>query len=316
MGAVVTPLAAPTAADEQRVFERNGVLAGVLAFTLWGAFPIYFKVASGVAALEMLAHRIVWAVPFGLLIILLRRQWPLVREVFATPRTLALLVLSASFISINWLVYIWAVQNEQIFQASLGYYINPLMLMLVGIVFLNDKLRATQLLAIGLAAAGVAVLTVSGGRFPFLSLTLATSFTVYSVVRKRVVVGAMPGLFVETLVLFPLAAVYLWWVVRAGTSPFQPENPGVVGLLLLAGPFTVLPLLFFAVAAKRLRLSTIGFLQFIGPSGQFLVGLYYGEPLTWPHMVCFGFIWTAVVVFVFDVWRSGRRGGVPPAAVV
>ncbi len=299
-----TPAGARAGFDTQ---TRNGVLCGVLAFAMWGAFPIYFKVATGVEALEMLAHRIVWAVPFGLLIILARRQWPEVKRAVADRRTLGYLCLSAAFISINWLVYIWAVQNEQIFQASLGYYINPLLLVLAGFVFLGERLRRAQVAAVALAATGVGVLVVSGGEFPVVSLTLAASFTVYGIIRKRVVVGAMPGLFIETIVLLPVAAVYLIWLMVHGNSAFVTSNPTLAMLLLLAGPLTVLPLLLFAIAARRLRLATIGFLQFIGPTGQFMVGLYYGEMLTTAGMVCFTLIWLAVALFVFDALRGEKQ---------
>jgi len=221
---------------------RSGVMAGVLAFSMWGALPIYFIIAEGVSAIEMLLHRVVWAVPFGALIIFARRQWPDVRAAFANRRTFGLLVLSAVVISINWLVYIWASQHGFIFQASLGYYINPLMLMLVGYVLFGEQLRRFQVGAVILATIGVAVLTISGGEFPLISITLAVTFTIYGVIRKRVVVGAMPGLFVELLVLFPMSAIYLGMLVNGDTSPFTLNDPGMVGLLLLAGPITVLPL--------------------------------------------------------------------------
>ncbi len=274
---------------------------------MWGAFPIYFKLADGVSAPEMLLHRIVWAVPFGALIILARQQWPDVKRAFADRRTFGFLTLSALTISGNWLVYTWAVQNGQIFQASLGYYINPIVLVLVGYLFMGERLRRMQVGAVLLATTGVAILTISGGEFPLISITLAISFTVYGVIRKQIVVGAMPGLFVEMLVVFPVAAVLLTMVLHRGASPFSPDNPTMLGLLLLAGPLSVLPLMFFSVAARRLRLSTIGFLQFIGPTGQFLVGYYYGEALTVPHLICFGFIWTAVALFIFDVLWSRRK---------
>lgn len=283
------------------------MLSGVLAFTMWGAFPIYFKIAEGVSAMEMLMHRIVWSVPFGALIVAARRQWPEIGRAIADRRTLGFLALSAVVIAVNWLVYTWAVQNSQVFQASLGYYINPLMLVVVGSVFLGERLRQMQLVAVLLAAAGVTVLAVSGGQFPFISIALATSFTVYGVIRKQINVGAMPGLFIETLLLFAPSAIYLTIVVQSGASPFTPGNPAMVALLLMAGPLTVLPLLFFAIAARRLRLSTLGFLQFIGPTGQFMVGYYYGEELTIPHIVCFGLIWTAVALFILDVSLTGRR---------
>lgn len=286
---------------------RNGVLCGVLAFAMWGAFPIYFKIATGVDALEMLAHRIVWAVPFGLIIVLARRQWPEVMRALRDRRTLGYLCLSAAFISVNWLVYIWAVQNERIFQASLGYYINPLLLVFAGYLFLGERLRRAQWAAVALATAGVAVLAISGGEFPAVSLVLAMSFTIYGLIRKRVVVGAMPGLFIETIVLLPVAATYLMWVIVNGSAAFTASNPTLAILLLLAGPLTVLPLLFFAIAARRLRLATIGFLQFIGPTGQFMVGIYYGETLSTADLVCFTLIWLAVALFVFDALRGGER---------
>jgi len=294
-----------TQADE--AYVRTGVLAGVLAFSIWGAFPIYFKIAHGVGAFEMLFHRIVWAVPFGLAIILARRQWPEVRRIFGDRRCLSYLSLSSLFITVNWLVYIWAVQNEQVYQASLGYYINPLMFLLTGFLFLGERLRRPQVVAVALATVGVLVLTFAGGQFPYASIVVAVSFTVYGFVRKQIDVGAMPGLFVETVILFPLAAAGLWYLLATGQAVFSLSDPTMASLLLLAGPLTVLPLMLFAVAARRLRLATIGFLQFIGPTGQFLVGYYYGEPLTVPHIICFSLIWIAVIVFVTDVWFNGRK---------
>jgi chloramphenicol-sensitive protein RarD len=273
---------------------------------LWGFLPIYFKVVESVAPFEVLAHRIIWAVPFGLPIILLRRQWPDVKRAVTSRRTLALLSLSAVLIAVNWGVYITAVQRDEIFQASLGYYINPLMYVLIGIAFFRERLRRPQLAAVALAAIGVAVLTFSGGRLPLIALTLATSFTIYGVIRSRVVVGGMPGLFIETLVLFPLAAAYMLWLASRGAAAFGPQDPGLAATLLLAGPFTVMPLLAFALAARRLQLSTIGIMQFISPTLQFAVGLAYGEPLTAAHRVCFALIWVAVTVFSVDAWRVSR----------
>jgi len=289
---------------------RNGLLAGGLAFLIWGAFPIYFKVVGDISALEMLAHRIVWAVPFGALIISARRQWPDVRSAIGNPRVLGMLLLSAFLITINWIVYIWAVQHEQVFQASLGYYINPLILVLVGFLFLGERLRRMQTVAVILAAAGVAVLTFSGGVFPYLSITLAFSFAAYGIVRKKVAIGAMPGLFVETLVLLPFAATYLAVLILNGSAVFTLSNPGMAGILLFSGPLTVMPLLLFAVAARQLPLSTIGFLQFIAPTGQFLVGYYYGETLTAAHLVCFSLIWSAVLVFIIDVSQNSKSPGI------
>ena len=214
-------------------------------------------------------------------------------------------------LGVNWLVYIWAVQNDQIFQGSLGYYINPLIYVLVGVVFFGERLRRLQVGAVVLAAAGVSVLTISGGEFPLIALTLATTFTIYGVIRSRVVVGGMTGLFVETLVLFPAACAWLLWLSIGDAAVFGADDTGASVLLTLAGPVTVLPLLFFALAARRLRLSTIGFMQFIAPTLQFLVGLAYGEMLTGPHIACFALIWLAVILFSSDALRQSRAAAAP-----
>jgi chloramphenicol-sensitive protein RarD len=280
----VTPEPDPTGSRQR---TREGLLTALIAYTLWGVLPIYFKIVEAVPAVEVLAHRVLWAVPFGLPIVLLRRQWPEVMRALRTPRMLGLLALAALLIAVNWLVYIWAVQNALIFQASLGYYINPLMYVLVGVIFFGERLRRPQSLAVLLAAAGVAVLTISGREFPLISLTLATSFTIYGTIRSRVVIGGMPGLFVETLVLLPAAGAYLFWLAGRDAIVFASGDWAMSGTLMLAGPFTVIPLLCFALAARRLRLSTIGVMQFIAPTLQFLVGLAYGEVLTGPHVVCF-----------------------------
>jgi len=293
---------------------REGLIAALIAYTFWGFLPIYFKLVETVPASEVLAHRILWAVPFGLPIVLVRRQWPEVVQALRTRRTLGLLALSAVLIAVNWLAYIWAVQNELIFQASLGYYINPLMWVLVGVLFFGERLRRMQTGAVLLAGAGVAVLTISGREFPLIALTLATTFTIYGTIRSRVVIGGMPGLFIETLVLLPAAAAYLLWIASRDVAVFVSGDWSMAGMLMLAGPVTVLPLLCFALAARRLRLSTIGFMQFLAPTLQFLIGLAYGEVLTGPHIVCFTLIWTAVTVFSWDAWRQSRTGEAVAAA--
>lgn len=286
---------------------RDGLIAAFIAYLMWGVLPVYFKMVSDVAVFEVLVHRIVWAVPFGAVIIIWRRQWPEVRRALGNARILGFLTLAAVLIAGNWFVYIWAVQNDQIFQASLGYYINPLLFTLAGVLLFGEKLRTFQTAAVFLAAAGVLVLTFSRGQIPVIALTLGTLFTIYGVIRKRIVVGGMPGLFVETLVLLPLSATYLIWIMSTGDSAFTLSNPSMVGMLLLAGPATVLPLLYFALAARRLSLSTLGFMQFIAPTLQFMVGLYYGEVLTTAHAVCFGLVWIAVGLFSWDAWRASRR---------
>lgn len=285
---------------------REGVICAFIAFALWGVFPVYFVIVKEVSAIELLLHRIIWSVPFGAAIIQLRRQWPEVIRALRHRRTLMFLTLSALVITGNWLVYIWAVQLEQINQASLGYYINPLLFALAGVVIFGERLRKAQTTAVILAAIGVGILTVRGGQFPAMALFLGTAFAVYGVIRKQVDVGGMPGLFIETIVLLPFALVYLVWLMLEGDAAFTPADPYLAGLLLFAGPFTVTPLLFFALAARRLNLSTIGMMQFIAPTLQFVIAVSYGETLTVAHVVCFALIWLAVILFSVDAWLTSR----------
>ncbi len=283
-----------------------GVLLGLGAYTLWGVFPVYFKLVAEVAPLEILTHRILWAVPFGALIVLARRQWREVVRAFSDPRTVAWLALAAVSIALNWLIYIWAVQHDRILESSLGYYINPLMYVVAGIWIFSESLSRLQLIAVLFAAIGVAVLTISLGEFPWVAVSLAALFTAYGVIRKQAPVGAMPGLFVETVLLFLPALACMLWLGAHQRLEFGNEA-GMSLMLLSAGPITVVPLLLFAVAAKRLELITIAFMQFLGPTLQFLIGLWYGERLTTAHVICFGFVWAAVVVFSVDALQKQRR---------
>jgi chloramphenicol-sensitive protein RarD len=292
---------------EARSDRRDGLLAALIAYVMWGVFPIYFVFVASVATTEVLAHRVLWAVPFGALIIHFRHQWPEVKNALALAKTVIWLAFAAIFISANCLIYIWATQNEQVLQASLGYYINPLMYVFVGVLFLKERLRRAQIIALLLAAIGVAYLTVSGGQFPVIAISLAVLFTSYGVIRKQVAVGAMPGLFIETVILFPFSLAWLAWLIHLGSASFPAAGLSMSLLLVLAGPLTVLPLLFFAVGARLLPLSIVGLMQYIAPSLQFIVGISLGEKLTVAHLVCFGFIWTAIAVFSFDAVYNQRR---------
>jgi len=285
---------------------RNGIIAALIAYISWGVLPLYFILVKDVGSLELLVHRIIWAIPFGALIIHVRRQWSEVRRALTHRQMLGYLIASAILIAGNWLVYIWAVQQEQIFQASLGYYINPLLFAVVGVFLFGEKLRKPQIVAISLAAVGVAILATRGSEFPAIAIFLGTSFTIYGVIRKKVVIGGMPGLFIETLVLLPFSLAYLYWITQAGAATFSFSDPSMAMLLVLAGPITVVPLLCFALAARRLNLSTVGMMQFIAPTLQFFVGVAYGEELTLAHILCFTCIWIAVVIFSLDAWRSSR----------
>ena len=289
---------------KRRADQRAGVAAGVAAYTIWGFFPVYFKLIEAATPAEILVHRIVWAVPFGALVLYLRRQWPDVRNAFRNKATIFWLACSAICIAANWLIYVWAVHNERIIEASLGYFINPLMYVAVGVFAFSESLSRMQLTSVVLAAIGVAYMTFVGGVFPWVALTLAAVFTIYGVIRKQVSIGAMPGLFVETALVFPLAFAYLLWLLLAGQSALTAGNVSLSTMLVMAGPLTVIPLWMFAAAARKLTLTTVGFLQFICPTLQFLVGLYYGETLTAADVIAFVFIWAAIALFIADAAKK------------
>jgi len=286
---------------------REGIIAALAAYLMWGILPVYFVMVREVDASEVLAHRVMWAIPFGALILQYRRQWSEVARALTDRSTLAWLSLSAIFIAINWFIYIWAIQDGRILETSLGYYINPLTNMLVGVLFFGERLRSNQLLAVMLATVGVLILAISGGVFPWVALSLAVTFTVYAAVRKKVVVGGMPGLFIETVLLLPFACLWLGYLYLSSHLAFASGTDSIRLMLVMAGPVTVLPLLCFALAARRLPLMTIGFMQFLSPTLQFFTGIYYGEDLTTAHVFCFGFIWTAAAVFVFDALRATKK---------
>lgn len=283
------------------------MVAGLTAYLIWGFLPVYFKTVGSVDPLEVLVHRVIWAVPFGAVILAARRQWPEVRRALTHKAMLGWLSLSALFIGINWLIYIWAIQDERIFETSLGYYISPLINMMVGVWFFRERLRRLQAVAVALAAVGVLVLTISGGKLPIVALALAITFMIYAVIRKRVVIGGMPGLFVETLLLAPFALAWFIWLSVSGQALFASGNSWLTFWLVMAGPVTALPLLCFALAARRLPLTTIGFMQFLAPTLQFCTGIYYGEQLTTAHLICFACIWTAVLFFSYDAIRAGTK---------
>lgn len=293
----------------QQPDSRAGLISGLSAYFMWGLFPIYFVATKAVPATEILAHRILWSLPFGLLILIFRHQIGDTLKAIRNPKTLGLLALASISLAANWGVYIYAIQIEQIFQGSLGYYINPLIYVLVAVLFFGERLSRLQGAAITLAFVGVLVLTVYGGQFPVISLFLAISFTAYGVLRKLIDIGAMPGLFIEVLVLIIPAITYLLWLGNTDSLVFG-DSTYLSWMMVAAGPITVLPLLAFAFAARRIRLSTLGVLQFVGPTMQFLCGIYFGEPFTTAHAICFTLIWIGVILFAWDGWRVSR---LPPA---
>jgi chloramphenicol-sensitive protein RarD len=286
---------------------RGAVFAGVACYTLWGVLPLYLHAvaAAGPAPLEVIAHRALWSVPWAGLLVLVAGQVRQCAEVLRSPRILGLLVVSALLIALNWTLYVWAVAHGRLLEGSLGYYINPLMNMALGAVLFRERLDAVGWGAIALAVIGVGVQTLALGHPPYISIVLALTFATYGLIRKQVSAEAQTGLFVECLVLAPLSLGYILWLEGHGGGHFGAHLQPTV-LLLLAGPVTVVPLMLFAWAARRLPLSTIGFLQFIGPTLQFLIGVEGGESLTTARAISFGFIWAGVLLFAFGAWRKTR----------
>jgi chloramphenicol-sensitive protein RarD len=288
--------------------RRAGLMLGVGAYLLWGVMPLYFKAIAEVAPTEIVAHRIVWSLIFLAALASLWRKWPAIRAAASTPQVLATLVVTALLIGINWLLFIYAVVSGHVLEASLGYYLNPLVNVLLGVLLLKERLSVAQAAAAGLAAAGVAVLAAGAGSGLWISLTLAASFALYGFVRKVAPVDSVEGLAIETALLAPVALGWLIWLRQTNELGMGRFGTDVDILLALGGAVTAIPLLMFTAAARRLPYSMLGFLQYIAPSLQFLLAvLAFGEPLTTPHVICFAAIWTALAIFSLDGWRSAAR---------
>lgn len=277
------------------------------AYMWWGLFPLYFRALNALSAPEILAHRILWSVAFLAILITVRGDWSAVLGQLRTPGTMRWLVLSATLISTNWLIYIWAVNAEHVMEASLGYYVNPLVSVLLGVAFLGEPLTRRQLAAVALAGAGVLALVVRAGRFPWVSLTLAATFALYGLIRKRVPVDATAGLLGEVTAIAPLAAGYLAFAAVTGRSHFPATVPGAA-LVAASGVITAVPLIWFAIGVKRLRLATIGLLQYLNPTMQFGIAvLAFGERFTPAHRIAFGCIWTALAIYTSEAVGVARR---------
>jgi chloramphenicol-sensitive protein RarD len=290
----------------------TGALYALCAFFAWGFNPVYFKAVAEVPVVEIVAHRILWALLFVAIVVSVGRQWPSVARALFDRRAMAALAISTVLLSSNWGLYVWAVANDRILETSLGYFINPLVSVLLGVVFLGERLNRVQMVAVALAVAGVAYLTWSYGSLPWIALYLAGSFGLYGLVRKTAPANAIGGLFIETLIQSPIALLYLVWLQATGTGALGREGIGFDLVLALAGPVTALPLLWFSAAARRLNLSTVGFFQYIAPSTQFLLAIFvYGEPFTPAHAVTFPLIWTALAIFTADAARRQRRRAAP-----
>ena len=291
---------------QKRSDQGTGVALGLGAYFLWGILPLYFKLVGQVPAVEIVADRVIWSVLFLAGLVTLRRRWSAIRTALGTGRVLLILIATAGLIAANWLIYIWAIVNGHILAASLGYYLNPLVNVLLGVIILKEKLTRGQLAAVLLAAIGVAVLAFGAGASLWISLSLALSFGLYGFVRKVTPVDSLEGLAIETAILAPLSLGYLLWA-HPGLSGLAAYDMTTNTLLIVGGALTAIPLLLFNAAAKRLPYSTLGFLQYLAPTLQFLIAVaVYGEVLTIAHMVCFAAIWTALAIFAGEGLRVGR----------
>lgn len=282
-----------------------GTWFGIAAYMIWGFLPLYWKLVDHVPATEVLAHRIFWSLIFMLIILMIANKWKVFKSEFSLivkqKRVLGGILLASILISINWFTYIFAVTQEQIVEASLGYYINPLISVLLGMIVLKERLSVWQLISFILAAIGVIILTVSVGSLPWLALILATSFGLYGLVKKVANLGALTGLTIETLLVAPIALIYVFYLQMVGLSSFTLSDISTSGLLIMAGVATALPLLLFAASARRVPLSLIGFLQYIAPTISLLIGIFiYHEPFSKVHFISFAFIWIALAIFTLS----------------
>ena len=294
---------------------RRGTLYGAGAYLLWGLFPLYWPLLEPSTALEVLAHRVLWSLVVVVVLLAVTRRLPQVRAAVRDRRRLAMLSAAAALVAVNWGTYIYGVSSGRVVETSLGYFINPIVTVLLAVVVLGERLRRAQWAALGIAFVAVVVLTVENGSPPWLALVLAATFGAYGLIKKTAGVGAVEALAVETGVLLPLAAAYVVGLSLTGAGTFAAEGAGHAGLLALSGLVTAVPLLMFGAAAGRVPLSTLGILQYLAPTMQFLLGVtLFDEPL--PPVELFGFVlvWTALALFSVDLVRDSRRRALVAAA--
>lgn len=278
------------------------------AYAMWGLFPLYFKALQSVPSIEILLHRMLWSLAFVAVVLAWRREWAWLGAVLRKPKVLAGFAASALLLSTNWFIYIWAVNNDRVVDSSLGYFINPLFNVLLGYLVLRERLRAFQWSAIGLAGCGVLWLTWQGGQLPWVALALAFTFGLYGLLRKTASLGALEGLTLETLLLFPVAAAYLLYLTAQGQNSFVGAAPSIQLLLAAAGPITAVPLLLFAAGARRIPLSLLGLLQYIGPTLQLLIGVWvYNEAFGGARLFGFALIWSALALYSAEgLWQNWK----------
>ncbi|MDF2681095.1 MAG: rarD [Brevibacillus sp.] len=284
---------------------KQGVLYGIIAYFAWGLLPVYWKLFQSMGAWEILAHRIVWSLIFVLIMIVITKRWRKLWEAAPGLKMKGALLLCSLLISANWLIYIWAVNSNQVMETSLGYYMNPLISVLLGVVFLKEKLRVGQWVALGMAALGVLYITVRYGQMPWVALSLALTFAFYGLAKKIVNLEAMIGLAWETIFVAPIALIYIIMLQVNGTGTALELEGWKLAMLALAGVGTAMPLYWFAQATKRLPLSTLGFIQYLSPTIQLLSAVFlFGEKFTTTHLVSFSLIWGALLVFTISSMRK------------
>lgn len=297
----------PRTAAEERV--HAGTIYGILAYGMWGVLPIYFHVLAPASPWEILAHRIVWSFLLCAIVWGVRRDLSWLQPLLRHPRRLALLALAAFVLAVNWGVFIWAVSEGNVVETSLGYFINPLFLVLMGVLLLGERMNRLQWVAIGVGVAAVGVISLDYGRLPWVALTLAISFSIYGYIKKQVGahIGAMETMTIETIVLAPFALGTVIWTEVSGDGTFLTEGPSHTALIMASGVLTAVPLILFAAAASRIPLTTMGFLQFLAPVGQFIVGVFVlGEVVPGPRWIGFGLVWVALVILTTDTFRRAR----------
>lgn len=286
---------------------NKGILSGIGAYALWGFFPIYWKYLHDVPALQVIGHRIGWSFLLLMLVILVSGQWNEFRSSVSQPKVIGIYTIAGVLLSINWLVYVWGVNAGFIVETSLGYFINPLLSVLLGVIFLRERLRPAQWIPVAIAAIGVIYLTAVYGRLPWIALSLAFSFGFYGLVKKLAPLGSLHGLTLETGIVFPAALIYLLIVEASGTGAFLHDSTLIDLFLVGAGVVTTIPLLMFASAAREIPLTLIGLLQYIAPTLQFLIGVFiYKEPFDRSHFIGFGIVWVALVIFWVENYLSRR----------
>ncbi len=292
----------------QKTALRGGIISAISAYAMWGVAPLYFKLIDHINADEILVHRVVWSTVLLMLVVLLTKRWRYFVETITQPKVLLRLTISATFLAVNWFMFIWAVNNDHLLDASLGYYINPLFSVALGVIFLGERLRPWQLFAVGLAFVGVMIQLFMLGSLPMVSLALAATFGIYGLLRKQMPLDSFVGLLIESLMMLPIALIYWLVFLNTSTSNMLDNELSLNVLLICAGIVTTAPLLCFTAATKRMTLSALGFFQYIGPSIMFILAtFYYQEPLFFAKMITFACIWTALAIFSFDSIKARKQ---------